>query len=267
VRITKSRDFDQLAEERRWLRGEIPGSFLAPRRNWRPPLEWTAFAERVEQVLARPELRNVLRVLEEHNRNRSKRANAFLLGPQLFRIIHSIEARQDNLQWMPALDRSPAELRTHFRDASAKAKSMARLVRRGPRPFIALAARDDVTEASSLFLPCPTIQSPNELEAIVPLDRLLDDVAVSFDQVARKISGTRQHRNPAKKARDAERSELRRLAARDLAATFRQNLNQPCHSHVATILAVLTDIDTDADYVKKVEKRERRAAAIRGQKS
>jgi len=122
-----------------------------------------------------------------------------------------------------------------------------------------------VTEAFSLFQPCPTIQSPNELEAIVPLDRLLDDVAVSLDQAARKISGTRQHRNPAKKPRDAERLELRRLAAGVLAATFRQNLNQPYHSHVATIVTVLTDIDTDADYVKKVEKRERRAVAVRGQ--
>jgi hypothetical protein len=189
------------------------------------------------------------------------------LGPYLFHIIHSIEARQDNLQRMPALDRRPAELRTHFRDASAKARSVARLVRRGPRPFIALAARSDVTEAFSLLLPCPTIQSPNEMEAIVPLDRLLEDVAASFDQAARKISGTRQHRNPAKKGRDAERSEVRRLAARALAATLRQNLNQPYHSHVATIVAVLTGIDTDADYVKKVEKRERRAVAIRGQKS
>src|SRR5215813_6702052 len=47
VRITKSPDFDQLAEERRWLR-----SFLAPLGDWQPPSQWTA---RVEQVLACPE--------------------------------------------------------------------------------------------------------------------------------------------------------------------------------------------------------------------
>jgi hypothetical protein len=203
----------------------------------------TASAERVEQVLACPELRNFLRVLEERNLNRSKRVSPFLLGPHLFGIIQRIEARQDNLQRMPALDRSPAELRAHFQGASVKAKALARLVRKAPQPHIALAARDDVREAFSLFSPCPTIQSPNEREAIVPLDQLLDEAAASLDLLAKNISRPR--------ARGSDQSE----AAGFLATTFRKALKKPYHSEVATIVQVLTGKVTDEDYVKKIEKR------------
>jgi hypothetical protein len=223
---------------------------LAPRGNWPP--EWTAFAERVEQVLARPELRNVLRVLEEHNRNRSKRANPFLLGPHLFHIIRSEAERKSTLSKVSILQRRPSELRAHFQVASVKAKALARLVRKGPQPLIALAARDDVTEASSLFQPCPTIQSHNE-QAVVPLDRLLDDAAASLDLLAKNIS------RPS--ARGSEQSE----AAGFLATTFRKALKKPYHSEVATIVQVLTGIPTDEDYVKKIEKRW--AAAVKGQNS
>ena len=232
MRITKSPDFDQLAEERRWLR-----SFLAPLGDWQPPSQWTA---RVEQVLACPELRNFLRVVEKHNRNRSKRANPFLLGPHLFRIIHSVEARKATLQMMPALGRSPAELRAHVKAASAKAKSLARLVRRGPQPFVALAAHNDARE---VFSTCPTIQSPNEWEAFVPLDRLLAEAAASLDLLAKNIS------RPS--ARGSEQSE----AAGVLDTTFRKALKKPYHSEVATIVQVLTGKVTDEDYVKKIEKR------------
>ena len=246
VLIPKARHFDQLAEERRWL-----GSFLARRGDWEPPRQWTA---RVEQVLACPcpELRNFLRVLEEHNRNRSRRANPFLLGPHLFHVIHSVEARKDSLQMMPALGvRRPAEFRAHFQAASVKAKALARVVQKAPQPHIALAARDDVREAFSLFSPCPTIQSPNEREAIVPLDRLLDEAAASLNFLAKNIS------RPS--ARGSDQSE----AAGFLANTFRKALKKPYHSEVARIVQVLTGEVTDEDYVKKIEKRW--AAAVRGQ--
>jgi hypothetical protein len=252
VLIPKARHFDQLAEERRWLRGEIPGSFLAPRGNWRPPPEWTAFAERVEQVLARPELRNVLRVLEERNRNRSKRANPFLLGPYLFSIIHRIEARREYRQQMPALGRRPAELRAHFQDASKKAKALARVVRKGPQPFTSLAARAHMTDAFKLFQPGPIIQSPKKQKSIVPLDRLLDEAAGSLDLLAENIS------------RPSARGSVKSEAAGFLAITFRNVLKKPYHSEVATIVQVLTGKDTDEDYVKKIEKRW--AATGRGQK-
>jgi hypothetical protein len=226
---------------------------LAPRGNWRPPPGWTAFAERVEQVLAHPDLRKVLRVLEEHNRNRSKRANPFLLGPHLFRIIRSEAERKSTLSKIPILQRRPAELRAHFKAASVKAKALARLVRKGPQPHIALAARHDAREAFSLFLPYQTIQSPNELEAIVPLNRLLDEAAASLDLLAKSIS------RPS--ARGSDQSE----AAGFLATTFRKALKKPHNSEVATIVQVLTGIPTDEDYVKKIEKRW--AAAVKGQNS
>jgi hypothetical protein len=222
---------------------------LASRGNWRPPHQWTAVAKRVEQVLACPELRNVLRVLEEHNRNRSKRSNPFLLGPHLFHIIRSEAERKSTLSKIPILQRRPWEVRAHFQAASAKAKSLARLVRRGPQPFIALAPRDDAREP---FPPFQTIQSPNGLEAIVPLDRVLDEAAASLDSLAKNIS------RPS--ARGSDQSE----AAGFLATTFRKALKKPYHSEVATIVQLLTGIVTDADYVKKIDKRW--AATVRGQK-
>jgi hypothetical protein len=201
--------------------------------------------------LACPELRNFLRVLEEHNRNRSQRANPFLLGPHLFHVIHSIEARKDSLQMMPALGRRPAELRTHFQEASAKAKGLARLVRKGPQPLVAIATRDRVTEAFKLFQPCPIIQSPKRRKSIVPLDRLLDEAAASLDLLAENIS------------RPSARGSVKSEAAGFLATTFRKVLKKPYHSEVATIVQLLTGKDTDEDYVKKIEKRW--AATVGGQ--
>jgi hypothetical protein len=254
VLIPKVDAFRQLAAEKDWLCGKNPRSILAPL--VRPPArEWIDIAKRVEKVLASPELVNVLRVLEEHNRNR---ATPFLLGPYLFHVIHAVAGRKAILAKMPVLGRSSQELRAHFQAASVKAKALARLVRNAPQPHVALAARDDVREAFSLFSPCPTIQSPNEREAIVPLDRLLDEAAASLEGV--KISGTRWHRKP-------EEEQLRHYAARFLARRFREQLNHPYHSHIATIVTVLTGIDTDEDYVKKIDKRRPGAAAVKGHNS
>jgi hypothetical protein len=82
----------------------------------------------------------------------------------------------------------------------------------------------------------------------VPLDQLLNDAAAALDTAARNISRTWQHQKPSGE-------ELRRLAAGVLATTLRRNLNQPYHSHVATIVTILTGITTDEDYVKKIDKR------------
>jgi hypothetical protein len=265
VPIPKPDAFHQLTAEKCWLRGETPKSILAPRKNWNPPLEWIDIAERIEKVLAHRDLANFLRVLEKHNSNR---VTPFLLGPYLFHVIHSVEARKDYFQMMPALGRRPAELRAHLQAASAKAKTLARLVRKGPQPLIALAARDEVSEEGvNVFQPCGMIQSPHELETIVPLNWLLENAAATLDSVAKEIPRATRHQKPASKAVDSERRELRRRGATVLATTFRREFNHFYHSHVATIVTVLTGIETDADHVKKVEKRERRAAAMRGQKS
>jgi hypothetical protein len=248
VRISKPSAFDQLAAEKHWLRGEIQASFLAPR--YKPSPAWIDIAKRVETFLSHHELKTVLRVLETHNCDRPK---PFLLGPQLFGVILSIEARKTTVQMKPVLDRRPAEVRDHFQEASAKAKALAKLVRKGPQPFIALAAHDDLREVFTHFHLCKMIQSPNELEDVVPLDRLLNEAAAAFYAAARKVGGTRSHQNPT--------LALRRLATSRLATAFRRQLNKPYHSHVATIVTVLTGLATDADYVKKLDKRDRRSAA------
>jgi hypothetical protein len=195
-------------------------------------------------------------MLEKHNSNR---VAPFLLGRCLFYVIVSVEEREGTLERMPVLARRPAEARIHFEEASAKAKALASLVRKGPQPLIALAAHDDVREAATLFQPCPIVQSPNQSEATVRLDWLLDKAAASLDSVAKKIPRARQHRKSTATTRNAKLSELQRLTASVLVTAFRKKLNHPYHSHVATVVTALTGIVTDADYVKKVEKRHARA--------
>ena len=167
---------------------------------------------------------------------------------------------------MPVLGRRPGETRTHFHEASAKARALARLVRKGPQPHIALAA-DYVRELTTLFQPCPILQSPNQSETTVTLDWLLEKAAASLDSAAKKIARTRQHRKPSANPTIDTQSELRRLAADILVTVFRTKLYYPYHSHVATIVTALTGIATNADYVKKIEKRNLRTSAVRGQSS
>jgi hypothetical protein len=131
---------DQLAAERSWLRGETSGSFLAPLQNWKPPQAWIDTAKRIERVLAHPDLSNFLRVLRDRNK---EHGTQFLLAPHLFYVIRAAEDRQSTIAKTPALGRRPAELRAHFKKASAKTAALARLVWKGPEPHIALAAMSD----------------------------------------------------------------------------------------------------------------------------
>jgi hypothetical protein len=258
VLIPKADAFCQLAAEKEWLRGNTPGSMLARQANL--PSSSREIAQRVESVLVRTELRNVLEVVATHNRNRPNRnrSSLFLLGPYLFNIIHSLEARSDTQLSMPALGWGNAELRAHYRKASANAKELARLVRKAPQPHIALAAHDEDREAFTPFLPCPIIQSPSQSETIVSLDRLLNDAAASIDSLTKKIRRAHQHRK-------VDRLQLRHLATCRLVIEFRNNLGRPYHTHVAKIVEALTGITTDADYVRKVDERNLRYQ-VKGQK-
>ena len=246
------RGADQLTAERSWLRGETDGSFLARRQNWRPPPAWIDIASRIEGILADPDLTNFFRVLDERNKQRGTR---FLLAPHLFHIIHAANARQRTIAEMPALGRRPAELRASFKKASAKATALARLVRNGPQPHIALAARRNFWVEIELSQPFPIIQSPNHSETIMPLEWLLKKAAASFDSLADKIPRAQHHRKAAKTHALADKWDLRRLAAGHLVTVFRTNLGHPYHSHVASIAKALTGIPTDADDVKKLDKR------------
>jgi hypothetical protein len=205
----------QLAAEQRWLRGETPASFLAARYN--PSQERIDIAKQVEKLLARPELTNVLCLLEEHNK---QRASPFLLGPYLFHVFNSVEQRKSVHEQSPLLAQSPRKVHAHFRKVAAKTRDLARLIRKGPQPLIAPA---------------------------MPLDRLLNDVfAVTFTLLAEKTPPQRQQK---------QQSELRRRAITVLCDAFRREFEQPHNEHVADIVTALTGIPTDADYVKKVVKR------------
>jgi hypothetical protein len=243
--------FQQLPTEKAWLSGELPGSFLASHGDWRPARLWIDIATKIEKVLESCELVPVLRILEQHNieqnnkKVRERNKSPLLLGPYLFRAIYSVEQKKTAIKGMPVLMRRPAELRAHFHEASTKARALARLLRKGPQPFVALALQSDDT---------------------VTLDWVLENAAALFDAVAeRNIPRARQHRKPAKNPAIDTQSELRRLAANVLVTAFREKLNHPYYSHVAAIVTILTGIDTDADYVKKIDKRKLRATALRGQ--
>jgi hypothetical protein len=206
--------------------------------------------------LANLDLADFLSALETHNDNRS---SPFLLGPYLAHIIRSIEARKESVRRMPALERRASELRVCYHNASKSAKNLARLLRKVPQPSVALAARDEVREAFPLFQPFGVIQSRDPYDAIVQLDQLLDEAAAILQSITARIPRASYHRKVT------EQLQLRHLAASLLAAKFRQELGQPYYSHVATIVTSLTDITTDEDYVKKIARRGRRAATLRGQ--
>jgi hypothetical protein len=254
-------DFKQLATERQWLRGQLAGSLLAPVANRHPSPASVKIAERVEKILMRPELARFLSVLGRHNSDRfnreSRNVSPFLLGPQLFHIIRSVQARRTFLENMPALDRPSAEVRAHFKNVSAKAKALARLLRKGLQPTVQLAPHNSVGEAAPLFQVFPIFQSYTDNTMTMPLDRLLEDATTSFDLVAHNIGRAKKHRRPASNADATEQRDLRSRAVSVLLRTFRKWFARPYLVEVATIAQILSGIETDKEYVKKVDQRQR----------
>jgi hypothetical protein len=272
----------QLNEELKWLRGE-PGSdkpassMLDPRLH--PQEGWTEIVERVETVVKNPELSSFLTILQDHNSRKPdtpasrspvrkrrelfwrsrrstcrRRRSPFLLSPYLFHIIHSVEARcETSAQW-PALDRPPAKIRAHFQEASAKAKALASLLRKGPQPTVRL-ARSTQSKRPLPFLVFAPLERQDDLPPTIPLDRLLDDAATACGLMADNIERAKQHRRPGEKASVAKQIELRSHAAIVLTERFREQLGQYFYSHVATIVGLLSGIETDEEYVKKVKQR------------
>ena len=209
----------QLAAEQCWLRGEMPRSLLARRYN--PSPQQIDAAKQTEKVLARRELASVLRMLEQHNRQRvlERHKTPFLLAPYLFQIIISVEQRRSVRKQYPLLAQSPRKVHAHFRKVAAQARVLARLIRKGPQPPVA--AR---------------------------LDRLLAKAAAAYDSLAEKTPPQRRQKLPHK-------SELRHRAITVLDGAFRNEWKQPYYEYVADIVTALTGTPTDADYVKKVVKR------------
>jgi len=252
----------QLAAEMRWLL-RVEELILTKRSNSRPSESWIQIARKVEGVLKKPSMSKFLAILDQHNTeliahnryNHERRNSFFLLGPQLFHVFHSVKARSAMLSKMPALNRPPAEVRAHLEEISSKCKDLARLLRKGPQPTVALAAHSDLSDAQSIILSSPIIRSASEIVTFERLDVLLRRAAAEFEATAQNISRAKQHQHPSKKANEATQLEVRSRAANQLARVFRKELRRPYHSHVATIVTLMSGVPTDDDYVKKVAKR------------
>jgi hypothetical protein len=79
-------------------------------------------------------------------------------------------------------------------------------------------------------------------------------------ETLRVVPRPKQNRRPAAKASQAYAAELRSLTAEVFVRAFRQRLGRPHHAHIATIAAVASGIETDADFVKKVAGRRSRSS-------
>jgi hypothetical protein len=276
-------DFNQLASEMEWIRGEQPGSMLAMRGKVSPPEAWVHIAKQVEPVLKHDRAARLLAILGEHNAKIQAKYAAktasharrdapyrqpppFLLAPHLFHIIHSIQARSDVRNIMPVLDQPPAQIRDHLSALSTKAKRLAKMLRKGPQPRVALAKIRRVDDAIGMFLPSPVIHSDRKSAVILTLDQLLDKAAASLSSIAMQVTRAEEHRRPAKSATNAQKEEKRSRASIVLVHAFRKHLGQPYHDHIAKIAGLLSDIPTDSDYVKKVAKRSGKRPVAGGDK-
>jgi hypothetical protein len=259
-------DFDQLAAELRWLRTQA--LLFTSHKNHRPQsrtVQSERVEARIEEHLNDLRLREVLDLLERKNRDRlrerGRRRAPFLLGPYLRHIVRAVESRREFIAKMPALRGTPAELREHYREVAGKASVLAAVLRKAPQPNVVLAARDEEWEAFSLLW-WPLLETTNK--GPTPLAEVLDDAATTLRVMAKMVSSEMPRRQYGKKQAEQHASEVRRFAAWRFADLFRSELDRPLHEHVATLATVLSGINTDADYVKKEEKRRR---ARRGQNS
>jgi hypothetical protein len=217
---------------------------------------YSTIAKNIENILARPELANFIRTLERHNcaANANRNRSPFLLSPYLFHIFHSVEARTNFLATISALNRPAWKVRAHFRESSEKAKKLARLIRKGPQPTVILAPAK-IRAAAALFQVFSSISSSSKSASPAPLDRVLDDAAISFELAAKKITRAKQNRPRSSGARIAQK-ELRSRAVLVLLPAFRERFSRPYFNIVAIMAELISSIETDAEYVKKIEQQQ-----------
>ena len=238
----------QLAAEQRWLRGEDPRSLLREFGSHKVSALHRSIAKRVEQVLCSDDLRPCLAELEQRNTNRGA---AFLLGPQLFRILLSFEAKNDACLVWPALKESAAEIRAHFKNAATRSRRLAKLIRKGPHAHIVTVKCDAFENGMSPFAPFPIIQGPREYAAPVSLAWLLDEAAKAFEQTAQHTP--RPKRNQRRSA-ETKGEELKALTV-TLTDVFKRELGKPYAGHVATIAKLVSGKETHEEYVNKASQR------------
>jgi hypothetical protein len=245
----------QLAVEIDWLAGELPGSFLRP-----PPLSPTQreIVQFVTKILRHPNLVPFLSILEHHNSTprwqlgrRTPTKTRFLLGPHLYQVHSSVRARDETRRRLPVLDQPAAEIRAHFRTVAGECKTLAELLRKGPQPLVALASETRTNELLKVLNPLTELfeASDDSERQHIPFTELLERAARWFDELAAQIPRAKQNKQTAK-------GELRFRAVEFLVSVFRKRLNHPYHAHVASIATILSGIETNADFVKKVDARQ-----------
>jgi hypothetical protein len=231
----------QRALELQWLEGSAPRSILHPHAPGWPPRRWKGIAKRVADVLRSGDLDGFLALLADRN---ARKPAPFLVGPKIFQTLRSQDARRDARAMMPVLGETRTEVRDDMQNAAAKCTALAGLLRRLPRQHVVLGS-SAVGKWLSVVEPLPVIRAVGRRSAITTVDALLVETAAAL----RKIVGERLGPAP--------QQDLRSLVARSLVQCFRKRLGSPYHSHVATITTLVSGVDTDTDYVKKIDGRSR----------
>jgi hypothetical protein len=226
-----------------------------------PALVSPDLATQIEKILWHSDMAPLLKIIEQHNSQsrevpgrRLPRKDNFLLGPHLFQVLVSVQSRDELRQRLPVLDQPAAEVRNHLQKVAADCKALAALIRKGPQPHVVFAAATNANEALKVFVPWTELfeaadSSERQLVAFV---ELLERAGGWFDALADRARRAKQNRHTGNGAR-------RMRAAEFLPGVFRRRLGQPYHDHVGTIATLVSRIETDADFVKKVETRQKRA--------
>jgi hypothetical protein len=251
---TNATPAEQLAAENDWLAGRhLPESFRAMLPA--PSQAEQEIDECVRAILSDAKLGRFLRVIERHNSQprempgrRLPQRDHFLLGPHLRQVLMSAQARDELRRRLPVLNQPAAEVRDHLQKVAADCKSLADLIRKGPEPGIALAGsigRNDFLRVFGVWAEVFEASDGLKYEEVCLAD-LLERAARWFDVLKDRVPRAKQNRHTGNGA-------LRVRAAEFLPGVFRKRLGQPYHAHVATIATIVSGIETDADFVKKVE--------------
>jgi hypothetical protein len=256
---TNATPTEQLAAEDDWLAGRhLPESFRAMLPE--PSQAEQEISERVQAILSDARLVPFLRIIEQHNSRprevpgrRLPKRDHFLLGPHLRQVLLSVQARNEVRQRLPELDQPAAEVRKHLQQVAADSKALAELIRKGPQPGIALADSIGRNEFLRVFgVWAEVFEASDGLKyQEVSLADLLERGTGWFTTLAGRVPRAPQNRHMGNGA-------LRARAAEFLPGLFRKRLGQPYHAYVATIATIVSGIETDADFVKKVENSKQR---------
>jgi len=162
-----------------------------------------------------------------------------------------VQARGQLRQRLPLLDQQAAEVRDHLLKVATDCEFLAKLIRKGPQPDVALAGKTSTNEVLKIFAPWTELfeASDDSERQVVPFADLVDRAASWFDALSGHVPRAKQNKHTSAGA-------LRVRAAEFLVSVFRKKLGRPYRAHVATLATLVSGISTDADFVKKVEARQ-----------